>query len=53
MKTDTYKEVRTFNFPGMTARVYIPNLTQEERTKRLNLIHNEAMNLLKGAKNHA
>ena len=50
MKPDTYKEVRTFEFPGMTARVYIPDLTPEERTRRLKLIHNEAANLLKGGK---
>lgn len=47
MTTDTYKEVRTFNFPGMVARVHIPDLTEEERSKRMKLIHTQAANLLK------
>lgn len=45
--SDTYKEVRTFEFPGMTARVHIPDLTQEERNERLTKIHNASANLLK------
>ena len=51
MKTpDTYKEVRTFEFPGMTARVHIPDLTPEERSRRMKSIHNQAANLLKKVK---
>lgn len=47
---DTYKEVRTFEFPGMTARVHIPDLTSEERSRRMVAIHNQAANLLKKVK---
>ena len=48
MKTqDTYKDVRTFEFPGMIVRVHIPNLTPEEKSKRMKSIHNQAANLLK------
>ena len=48
MKTkDTYKEVRTFEFPGLVARVYIPDLTEEERNRRMTAIHKQAAKLLK------
>lgn len=51
MKTqDTYKEVRIFEFPGMVARVHIPDLTEEERNRRMKIIHREAANLLKKVK---
>ncbi len=44
---DTYKEVKTYNFPGMVARVYIPDLTEEERARRMKAIHKQTANLLK------
>lgn len=44
---DHYKEVKTFNFPGMIARVHIPDLTEEERARRMSAIHKQAANLLK------
>lgn len=47
MKSDTYKEVRIFEYPGLIARVYIPDLTPEERERRMKAIHNQAANLLK------
>lgn len=47
MKDTPAKEVRTFVYPGLTARVYIPALTNEERTRRLTLIHTEARNFMK------
>ena len=47
---DTYKEVRTIQFPGMIARVHIPDLTPEERNHRMQAIHKAAANLLKGIK---
>lgn len=51
MKTqDTYQEAKTFSFPGLTARVYIPMLTEEERTRRMNAIHKQAANLLRSVK---
>ena len=43
----TYKEVRTFNFPNMTVRVHIPDLTVEERNRRMKQIYNAAETLLK------
>lgn len=45
--SDTYKEVRVFESPGITARVYIPDLTPQERTRRMNAIHTQAEKLLK------
>ena len=53
MTADTYKEVRTMEFPGLTARVYIPDLTAEERSRRMKVIHNQATNLLKEEKQNA
>jgi hypothetical protein len=47
---DKYKEAKVFTFPGLTARVYIPELTEEERSKRMNAIHKQAANLLKKVK---
>ena len=44
---DTYKEVRTIEFPGMVARVFIPELSEDERNRRMKLIHNAAASLLK------
>lgn len=44
---DTYKEVRTIQFPNMTARVFIPELSQEERVARMKTIHKAAENLMK------
>ena len=35
---DTYKEVKVIQFPNMTARVYIPDLSQEERFRRMKSI---------------
>lgn len=44
---DTYKEIITFNFPNAVVRVHIPDLTEEERARRMKKIHDEALNLLK------
>lgn len=44
---DKYKEVKIFRHPGLVAKVYIPELTEEERTRRMNAIHNQAANLLR------
>ena len=46
---DTYKEVKEFHFPNVVARVYIPDLTAEERARRMKLIAKAAENLLKGS----
>lgn len=47
---DIYKEIRTFEFPGMVVRVHIPDLTEAERNARMKIIHNQAANLLKKVK---
>lgn len=44
---DTYKETKILEFPGMIVRVHIPDLTPEERTRRMKAIHNAAAALLK------
>lgn len=45
---DTYKEVRTLEFPGMTVRVHIPDLSPAERERRMKAIHKQAARLLGG-----
>ena len=44
---DTYKEVKVFHFPNVTARVFIPDITAEEKAGRMKAIHKAAENLLK------
>jgi hypothetical protein len=44
---DTYKEIKTLQFPNMTARVFIPDLSQEERSKRMKAVQKQAAELLK------
>ena len=44
--TDTYKEVKTFTFENMTVRVHIPDITPEERARRMKKIHDSAAKLL-------
>ena len=46
-QADTYKEVKTFSFENMTVRVHIPDLTEEERTRRMKAVYNAAAELLK------
>ncbi len=43
---DTYKEVKTIKFGENVARVYIPDLTEEERQRRLREIGRLAAELL-------
>ena len=43
---DTYKEVRIFQRGNITARVYIPDLTPEERERRLKEIGKAAARLV-------
>ena len=45
---DTYKEIKTIEFPGMIARIHIPDITPEERSHRMKGIQQAAINLLKG-----
>ena len=44
---DTYKEPKIFNFSGMIVKVHIPELTIEERKKRMDIVKSAAENLLK------
>lgn len=43
---DTYKEVRTFHYPNVIARVHIPDITPEERERRMANISKAAADLL-------
>ena len=43
---DTYKEVRTFSFDNAVVRVHIPDLTEEERNRRMETIKRAAAALL-------
>ena len=45
-KTDTYKEVRVIEFSCGVARVHIPDLTEEERERRMKRIAQSAALLL-------
>ena len=54
--TDTYKEERVIELPGMIIRVHIPDITEEERQRRLKFVYEAAANLLKsreGARNES
>lgn len=44
---DTYKEPITIIFPNMIAKVRIPDLTENERKRRMNKIYEATANLLK------
>ena len=43
---DTYKEVRVIEFPCGSARVHIPDITPEERERRMKRIAQSAALLL-------
>lgn len=44
---DTYKEVRTFEYPGITVRVHIPDLSDAERNRRMKQLYKATESLLK------
>ena len=44
---DKYKEVRVFKYPNATVWVHIPELTDEEREKRLNALKRSTEALLR------
>lgn len=51
MKTqDTYKEVRVIETSGAIVRVHIPELTKEERARRMKQLYKAAEALLKEVK---
>lgn len=43
---DTYKEVRVLEYPNGITRVHIPDLTEDERSRRMKQIHDAAAALL-------
>ena len=46
MKQDTYKEVRTFHYDNAIVKVHIPDLTPEERERRMKEVTKAAVDLL-------
>lgn len=44
---DTYKEVKTYEYPNCIVRVHIPDITEEERNRRMQAVHKAAAGLLK------
>lgn len=44
---DTYKEIKTFEYPNCIVRVHIPDITEQERAFRMRIIHKSAEVLLK------
>lgn len=46
MKKDTYKEIKTLHFPNMVVRVHFPDITAEERERRMKGIYEAAAKLL-------
>lgn len=44
---DTYKEVKTFHLTDAVIRVHIPDITTDERERRMKNIHKAAADLLK------
>lgn len=44
---DTYKEVKTMRFSNMVVNIHIPDLTEDERSRRMKTIHKAAENLMK------
>ena len=50
-QADNYKEVQIIKFKNGIARVYIPELTNEERKRRIDEIKKAAASLLKSTYN--
>ena len=44
---DKYYDPIIITYPDMVERVYRPILTEEERARRMKIIHDQAANLLK------
>ena len=44
---DGQETVKTFEYPNMTVRVHIPDLSKEERARRMKAIYQAAAELLK------
>lgn len=43
---DVYKEIKIIEYPNMIVRVHIPDLTKEERDRRMKIIHDASARLL-------
>ena len=50
-QADTYKEVKTFTYPDMVIRVHIPDLTEDERKRRMKAVEKAAIALLVRSEN--
>ena len=46
-KEDTYTEVQTITYPNMVVRVHRPDLTEDERNKRMRNIMKATENFMK------
>ena len=46
MKSDSYKEVKVFNYDDAVVRVHIPDLTPEEQSKRMKEVERAALQLI-------
>jgi hypothetical protein len=44
---DTYQEPIIFEYPNATVRVFRPVLSEEERKRRMKIIHDAAADLIK------
>lgn len=44
---DTYREPIIMTLPGANIRVFVPILSEEERARRMKLIHDAAADLLR------
>ena len=47
MQADTYKEIRTFEYPGMVVRVHIPDISEAERNRRMKQLYKASESILK------
>ena len=45
-QADTYKEIKIIQYGNITARVHIPDLTEEERNRRMKEVTKAASELL-------
>lgn len=46
-QADTYKEIKTFEYPNMTIRVHVPDLSDVERKRRMKQLEKATEALLK------
>ena len=44
--SDTYKEVREFRYDGAVVRVHIPDLTPDEKSRRMKEIEKAAVQVI-------